>query len=181
VEVYLDLHTNSLAWSQALGLVPAEQQPSIAGATSLTSHVAGITKPLLTWQVTVGFLSKNTDDKLLGKIWRALGFTIDAPGRPAGDEDGKEKAAGVVWDRACVETALLVGLGYTRVRPYEEPPHSRRWMIAAQDGRQPCVTKWLRQAERFLQRVPPHATPRVCVCVVCVWCVIGVIVVRDGF
>jgi hypothetical protein len=132
--------------------------------------VAGITKPLLTWQVTVGFLSKNTDDKLLGKIWRALGFTIDAPGRPAGDEDGKEKAAGVVWDRACVETALLVGLGYTRVRPYEEPPHSRRWMIAAQDGRQPCVTKWLRQAERFLQRVPPHATPRVCVCGVCVVC-----------
>ena len=169
MEVYLDLHTNSPAWSKALGLVPAKQQTSFAGggATSLTSHVAGITKPLLTWQVD-HFRSKNTDDKLLGEIWRALGFTTDARGRPAGDADGKEKAAGVVWDNFWAEMALLAGLGW--VWPYGEPSHGRHWRIATHDGRQPCVTKWLRQAERFLQRVPPSrrvSCVRVRVCVVC--------------
>jgi hypothetical protein len=152
--VYLDLHTDSPAWSQALGLVPAKQQTSFAaaGATSLNSHVAGITKPLQTWQVD-HLLSKNTDDELLGEIWRALGFTTDARGGPAGDDDGKEKAAGVVWDSVWVETALLAGLGW--VRPYGEPRHYRHLRITTQDGRQPYVAKWLRQAERFLQRVPP--------------------------
>jgi hypothetical protein len=173
--VYLDLHTNSPAWSKALGLVPAKQQTSFAaaGATSLNSHVAGITKPLLTWQLRGPLSQIRSDDELLGGIWRALGFTTDECGCPAGegdgdgDGDGKEKAAGVVWDSVCVETALLAGLGW--VWPYREPPHPFR--IVTHEDRQPCATKWLHQAKRFLQRVPPSccAFVRVVLCVyVCV-------------
>jgi hypothetical protein len=154
LEVFLDIHTTSQAWSQALGLGLSEQPPA-PGATSSTLSDGGITKPLLTWREDQHF-SMNTDDKLLGEIWRALGFTTAASGGPAGDDAGKEKAAGIAWDCAGVETVLLAGLGY--VWPCQA---SARGV-----GRRPHVTKWLRLAERFLQ------VPRVFVCVrACDWSV----------
>ena len=176
--MFLDLHTTSLAWSQALGLGLGEQQPAPGATTASTSTTrattsdGGITKPLITWHVVRPF-TRNTDDKLLGGIWRALGFTTDERGCPAGEgdgdgNDGKEKAASVVWDSVCVETALLAGLGW--VWPYREPPHPFR--IVTHEDRQPCATKWLHQAKRFLQRVPPSCCAFVrvvlCLCRVCV-------------
>jgi hypothetical protein len=148
--VFLDLHTTSLAWSQALGLGLGEPQPAPGAATASTSTTistsdGGITKPLLTWLEDT-LLTMNTDDKLLGGIWRALGFTTDVSGHTAGDDDGKEKAAGFVWDRSSMETVLLAGLGCLWT------PHTS----ASRLGRQPYLVPWLRQAERFLQRVPPH-------------------------
>jgi hypothetical protein len=154
LEVFLDLHTTSLAWSQALGLGLGEQQPAPGATTASTSTTSstpsdgGITKPLLTWQHRL--FSKNADNRLLAKIWRALGFeeTTVAPGRPAGDDEGKENSADVDWDCSDVETVLLAGLGY--VWPFEAPSLGRGL------GRLTHVVKWLRQAERFLQRVPPQ-------------------------
>jgi hypothetical protein len=147
--VFLDLHTTSPAWSQALGL--GEKQPAPC-ATSSTPSDGGITKPLMTWQV-VRTLTMNTDDKLLGGIWRALGFTTDGSGHAAGDGAAdNEKAAGAVWDRLGMETVLLAGLGCLWT------PHTS----ASRLGKRPYLVQWLRQAERFLQRVPhtpDHSTP----------------------
>ncbi len=149
-EVFLDLHTTSLAWSQALGLGLGEQQPAPGATTASTSTTrattsdGGITKPLMTWQV-VRSLSRNTDDKLLGGIWRALGFTTDG--------------SGAVWDGLGMETVLLAGLGCLWT------PHT----YASRLGKRPYMVQWLCQAERFLQRVPhppDRATP-------CVFALIG--------
>jgi len=151
LEVFLDLYTTSLAWSQALDLGLGEQQPA-PGATRSTSSTlsdGAITKPLLAWQVGRLFDSITSDDKLLGEIWSSLGFTTAMHGHIVGDDDGKENAAGIEWDSADVKRVLLAGLGYA-------------WPFQCGIRGPSHVTKWLRQAERFLQRVP---RVRVFVCV----------------
>ncbi len=149
--MFVDLYTTSLAWSQALDLGLGEQQPApgTTRSTSSTLSDGAITKPLLTWQVERRLDSRTSDDKLLGEIWSSLGFTTAMHGH-IGDDAGKENAAGIEWDSAGVKKVLLAGLGYACTVPCGM-------------GRGPShVTKWLRQAERFLQRVP---RVRVFVCV----------------
>ena len=107
LEVFLDLHTTSLAWSQALGLGLGEQQPA-PGTTRSTSSTpisggasdAGITKPLLTWRIGRQVDSMNYHNKLLGEIWSALGFmtaTARPPSRPPRPERCGNGAAGRPW------------------------------------------------------------------------------------